>query len=90
LEILRKAALIRATLSRGSLETIMNRRVALFAAFFVLARMTGAFAADGASIRPLDPARDTSHLLADAFFALFLRLIGLTGPEATTTTNANA
>jgi hypothetical protein len=59
----------------------MNRRVALFAALFALARLTGAFAADGASVR-LDPARDTSHLLADTFFALFLRLIGLTGPEA--------
>ena len=68
-------------MSRGSLEKIINRRVALFAAFFALARMTGAFAADGASVRPLDPARDPSHLLADCFFALFLRLIGLTGPE---------
>ena len=63
----------------------MNRRVALFAAFFALARLTGAFAA-GASLRPLDPARDTSHLLADSCFALFLRLIGLTGPEVRTTT----
>jgi|GEM_PF-4095318 len=71
----------------------MNRRAALVAAFFALARMTGAFAADGASVQPflvtLDPARDTPNLLADTFFAFFLRLIGLTGPEARTPTRAN-
>jgi hypothetical protein len=77
-------------MSRGSLEKIMNRRAALFAAFFALARMTGAFAAEGDSARPFDPGRDTSNLLADTFFALFLRLIGLTGPEAGTPTRANA
>lgn len=64
----------------------MNRRVALFAAVFALARLTGAFAADGASLQPHEPARETSRLLADAFFALFLRLIGLTGPAGAANT----
>ena len=63
----------------------MNRRVALFAALFALARMTGALAADGASLQPL-PARETSQVLADVFFALFLRLIGLTGPAGAANT----
>ena len=76
-------------MSRGSLEKIMNRRAALVAAFFALARMTGAFAAEDASVQRLDPARDTPNLLADTFFAFFLRLIGLTGPEARTPTRAN-
>jgi hypothetical protein len=46
--------------------------------------LTGALAANEAPVRAIDPARKTSHLLADTFFALFLRLIGLTGPEAPT------